>query len=153
MFPDGPGTYIFVLRLASPTVITVGQMGRFEFPAGWYAYAGSAQGPGGLRARLSRHVRSPKSLHWHIDHLRAVAEPAQVWHIEGAAKRECARADALSKLPTASLPLSGFGSSDCRCRAHLVHFSTPPDAAVFTELVGEVVSLEDLPGGSIAVAG
>ena len=153
MFPDSPGTYILVLRLSRPADITVGQLGRFEFPAGWYAYAGSAQGPGGLGARLSRHLRSQKVLHWHIDHLRTAAEPVAIWHVHGAAKRECAWADSLSRLLGASLPVPRFGSSDCRCPTHLVHFGAPPNAEAFAALAGERTSVATLPGGSIAGPG
>ena len=153
MFPDRPGTSVLVLRLSSPVAITVGQLGCFEFPAGWYAYAGSAQGPGGLGARLSRHVRSPKTLHWHIDYLRTHAAPVEIWHVGGGGKRECAWANALSRLPAASLPVPRFGSSDCRCPTHLVHFAAPPGAAVFADLVGERVSVVTLPCGSIAASG
>ena len=90
--------------------ITVGQLGRFEFPAGWYAYAGSAHGPGGLGARLSRHVRSQKTLHWHADYLRTRAEFVAAWWVDGTGERECTWADSLSRLPGASLPVLHFGS-------------------------------------------
>jgi Uri superfamily endonuclease len=36
---------------------------------GRYIYAGSAYGPGGLKARVSRHMRRAKRSQWHIDQL------------------------------------------------------------------------------------
>jgi Uri superfamily endonuclease len=47
------------------------QSGRSSIilPAGRYLYCGSAKGPGGLKARLSRHMRRGKSVRWHIDRL------------------------------------------------------------------------------------
>ena len=142
MLPDQPGTYVLILRLSRPTAITVGRLGRFQFPAGWYAYTGSARGPGGLVARISRHLRSPKSLHWHVDYLRACAHPVAAWYAIGIQKRECAWARALVRLPGASVPIPHFGASDCRCPTHLIHFAAQPDLKVFARAVGEPVSQE-----------
>jgi Uri superfamily endonuclease len=142
MLPDRPGTYVLVLRLLRPATIGVGQLGRFQFPAGWYAYAGSAQGPGGLQARTSRHLRSNKPLHWHVDYLRADARPIEIWYTVGNRKRECGWAEALSGLPGAAIPVPRFGASDCDCPAHLIHFAAPPDLAAFVRTVGEPLSQE-----------
>ncbi len=144
MLPDRPGTYVLVLRLARPTTIGVGRLGRFSFPPGWYAYVGSARGSGGLAARIARHLRSPKPLHWHVDYLRADARPVEVWYAVGIRKRECVWAQALFDLPGASVPVPRFGASDCHCQAHLVHFAAPPDPATFARAVGEPVSQEVL---------
>ena len=139
MLPDRPGTYTLILSLARPTIIDVGRLGRFRFPEGWYAYAGSARGPGGLAARISRHLRAAGPLHWHVDYLRACARPIAAWYIVGPQKRECAWAQALSALPGGSIPAPRFGASDCRCPAHLIHFAAPPDLKAFTHAVGEPV--------------
>lgn len=89
---------------------------------GRYVYVGSAHGPGGLRARLGRHLRGDGRPHWHIDVLRAAArvEGYAYWTRDGVT--ECALAQALASLPGASIPLPHFGASDCRtgCPAHLV---------------------------------
>ena len=140
MLPDRPGTYVLILHLPRPTTITVGRLGRFQFPAGWYAYAGSAHGPGGLAARVARHLRESKPLRWHVDYLRAHARPIKVWYTEDHRRRECAWAAALSALPDAFIPAPRCGASDCRCPAHLIHFAAPPDLAAFTRVVGEPVS-------------
>ena len=47
------------------------RFGKLTLAAGQYAYVGSAHGPGGLRARVGRHLRAEKPLHWHIDYLTA----------------------------------------------------------------------------------
>jgi Uri superfamily endonuclease len=133
-----------VLRLKRSTTIDVGRLGRVRFSAGWYAYAGSARGPGGLAARISRHLRSPKPQRWHVDYLREHAQPVQIWYALGARKRECAWVQALSGLPGASVPVRRFGASDCRCPAHLVHFAASPDLEAFVRAVGEPVSQERL---------
>ena len=144
MLPDQPGTYVLILRLSRPTTVSVGRLGRFRFPAGWYTYVGSAHGPGGLVARISRHLCSPKPRHWHVDYLRIHGQPVEVWYTVEPQKRECAWAEALFTLPGASIPAPRFGASDCHCRAHLIHFTEPPDLAAFARVVDEPVSQEKL---------
>ena len=112
--PSTAGAYALWLRLAAPRDVRTGKQAGMLGP-GDYLYCGSARGPGGLRARLSRHFRKEKRLHWHVDQLTAVAAIKGVWIAEGG--DECALNAALGALPT---PLPGFGSSDCpRCVAHL----------------------------------
>lgn len=124
------GIYVLILRLPRPVSLSVGRLGSFEFPAGWYAYVGSAYGAGGLRARIAYHLRPPVHRHWHLDYLRAEAYPVEVWYKLGGHKtEECIWARATMGLPTASVPVPGFGSSDCRCRAHLFHFTELPNLA------------------------
>lgn len=118
--PAAPGSYLLLLDLDTTARLTVGRLGTFEFPAGRYAYAGSARGPGGLRARVARHIRAEKRLHWHIDYLAARAPIVAVWYVESGKRLECLWAARLSDLPGASLPVDGFGSSDCRCQSHLI---------------------------------
>lgn len=146
MLPDLPGTYVLILNLPRPVTLHIGKLGRFQFPAGRYAYVGSACGPGGLAARLRRHLRTSKTLHWHVDYLRAHARPIQVWYAVGSRERECVWAQALAGLPGASIPAPRFGASDCCCPAHLVHFAAPPDRAAFARAVGEAV-LRERPDG------
>ncbi len=116
--PDQAGAYLLVLRLGQPEA---------EFPAGWYLYAGSAYGPGGIRARVRRHMRLDKAIRWHVDRLTAVAESiaALAWPGGG----ECALVACLADVPGVTFPAPGFGSSDCtRCRAHLLATDDPAPA-------------------------
>jgi Uri superfamily endonuclease len=110
------------------TQITVGRLGTFRFPAGWYAYAGSALGPGGIRARLARHRRSEKRLHWHIDYLMAFCSLAESWEVTSSTRLECAWAAAAGQLPGARIAVPGFGASDCRCAGHLICIPVHPSA-------------------------
>lgn len=121
------GTYALALRLAQGQWINVGRLGRFLFPSGFYLYVGSALGPGGLAARLGRHLRREKRLHWHVDYLRVWANLPGAYYVESRERRECSWARLLLDLPGASLPAPGFGASDCRCPAHLVHLLHLPD--------------------------
>lgn len=131
--PVRPGTYALILRLREEAEIDVGRLGKFVFPAGFYVYVGSARGPGGIRARLGRHLRGVARPHWHIDHLRSAAQVYgfgyQVDNLEThstALPPECGWSQALAALPDAGILAPGFGASDCRmgCQAHLIHFPT-----------------------------
>ncbi len=133
------GTYVITLRLDEQRTIGVGRLGAFEFPAGWYLYAGSAHGSGGLRARLARHRRrlvEGKRAHWHVDALREEAHWGGAWGRASDERLECDWAAALRGLAGASVVAPGFGASDCRCRAHLVHVPALPDEAWFAAVLG-----------------
>ncbi len=125
-FPAERGTYVLLLHMEAPTPITVGKRGTFAFAAGWYAYVGSAFGPGGLRGRLKHHLTPLKTPHWHIDYLRSAAPVCEVWYIARTAIYEHEWAAALRSLPGAQVPVPRFGASDCRCAAHLVYFADRP---------------------------
>ncbi|SHJ43524.1 Uri superfamily endonuclease [Malonomonas rubra DSM 5091] len=137
----GPGSYLLVLYLRRRTTIQVGQLGSCSFPRGWYFYAGSAFGPGGLKARLSHHLKPVNRYHWHIDYLRSCAELRMLWYVQ-AVNNEHHWSAALHNLPGGSYPLPGFGSSDCRCPSHLVHFSSRQSQRLLrTTLGGEQLKL------------
>jgi len=112
--PTTAGAYVLALRIDAPLPVRVGKTFA-SLPAGDYLYCGSARGPGGLRARLARHMRPQKRAHWHIDQLTSAARILGAFIDE--AGDECALNAALDRLPA---PVAGFGSSDCRrCAAHL----------------------------------
>jgi Uri superfamily endonuclease len=142
---NAAGTYVIALRLGMAQEIETGHLGTFLFPTGWYLYAGSALGPGGLRGRLGRHLRrldgsipllpgeggfdwvrdrskgpKAKRAHWHVDHLREATDWTGAWVSDSGERKECDWAAALRGLPAASLVAPGFGASDCRCPGHLV---------------------------------
>jgi Uri superfamily endonuclease len=126
--PREAGAYLLWLHLGQAQALAVGRLGSFSFPAGDYVYLGSAQGPGGLRGRLGRHLRGGGQRHWHIDYLRSAAELIGYGYSLSAAQPaalECGWSQKLAALPEAGVPVPGFGASDCRsgCEAHLVHFS------------------------------
>lgn len=139
------GTYALLLYLARQTQLDVGRLGCFSFPAGYYLYLGSALG--GLEARLGRHLRRHKKLHWHIDYLMGRARALELWWQGGGEKRECAWAALARKAPRASLPVPGFGSSDCRCPGHLMHFLDRPSAKV----LGANISKLEMAAAALAL--
>jgi len=113
------GTYIAVFRLARRRRICVGRLGYLDFKPGVYFYVGSAQR--NLWARIERHSRKDKPLHWHIDCLSGAATMLGVMIVPRPHERECELAVELGRLY--ELPVPGFGASDCRCGGHL--FYTP----------------------------
>ncbi len=118
-WPAAPGSYLLVLRLARELRVRAGALGIQELAAGAYVYCGSALGPGGLRARVRRHVEGARRLHWHIDYLLRRVRVQEVWIRTGAQRLECEWASALDRLEEFDCPVPRFGASDCRCRAHL----------------------------------
>lgn len=123
--PAAGGTYALLLYLSRAAHLQIGKLGAFDFPRGYYVYVGSARGAGGLRARLTRHRRGTKKLHWHIDYLRTAARPCRVWYSTRERDDECAWAAMIQgKNPRIIVPR--FGASDCACAAHLFHFPRYP---------------------------
>lgn len=115
------GVYCLLLRLENTSTLKVGALGRRNFPAGTYVYVGSAQS--GIESRVRRHKSKKKRLRWHIDFLLREADLASTVAIPCDRRSlECEVAKALCALEDASVPVRGFGSSDCRCPSHLVHF-------------------------------
>ena len=112
------GTYTLLLRLPRTVDIEVGALGAHRFPAGAYAYTGSALGSGGF-ARVDRHRRVARGehdvRHWHIDYLTGHPDAALVDVVTSpGVDAECVVA---RRLPDG--PVDGFGASDCDCRSHL----------------------------------
>ena len=70
------GIYLAIFHLPRTQAITVGRLGRFTFPRGYYLYVGSAQRC--LQARVARHARRKKSLRWQIDYLSSQADRKSV---------------------------------------------------------------------------
>lgn len=126
--PRDPGTYALLLRTHEPVGLQVGKLGSFRLSAGTYVYVGSALGSGGIRARVSRHLRDSRRTHWHLDALlhKCVMEGV-CWTIAGD-RLECTWVRSLLNLPGAFAPITGFGSSDCSngCPSHLVTLEPQP---------------------------
>jgi Uri superfamily endonuclease len=128
IIPAIQGTYYLHLKLSAPRKIEVGRFGFFRFEGGHYIYCGSAMGPGGLGARLSRHLTGNGKQHWHIDWLRQEAEVVGYGFHAGTSKMECEWSHTLAERLDAVIPVPGFGASDCEsgCMAHLIYFRDEP---------------------------
>src|SRR5438445_7719226 len=112
-----PGVYQLHLHLPKHARVKVGRLGIFLFPAGRYVYTGSALG--GLARRLNRHQQRKKTLHWHIDYLLRHARIEEIEPLPTTERLECALNARSLERPGARVVVKGFGSSDCRCPAHL----------------------------------
>ena len=112
------GTYTLLVELADDATVEVGALGEHALDRGWYAYTGSAFGPGGF-ARVGRHRELAAGerdvRHWHVDYLLGHPDAALHEVVRSAgADVECAVA---RRLPDG--PVEGFGASDCDCPSHL----------------------------------
>ena len=114
--PSLPGAYAMAVELTDKAAVTLSGRSPIALPAGRYLYCGSAKGPGGLKARLSCHMRRGKSVRWHVDQLTEHGLVIGGWIFPGG--DECRLVQMCSHLP---MPIGGFGSSDCAtCRSHLL---------------------------------
>ncbi len=128
--PDTPGAYALQFSLNQNQRVQVGRLGQFHFPAGDLIYIGSARGPGGLRARVNRHLAQLREhFHWHIDYLHPYINWRACYFLKIPPAQplpaiECQWSQALAALPGARIPAPRFGASDCRagCPAHLIEF-------------------------------
>ena len=117
--PKNSGLYQLHISLSDTETVDVGRLGRYSFLKGDYIYTGSAKR--GLIARIDRHKRNDKKLHWHIDYLLG-AKSAKITKVElfdYSSDGECA----LNNSIEGKHIVNGFGSSDCRngCKSHLVY--------------------------------
>jgi len=133
---ENPGVYTLIIYAPKLVKIRVGKLGLVDFPAGYYAYTGSALGRGALslRGRVERHFRAGKKLHWHIDFLLNSRTTKIVSAVVSETKlpKECQVSSFLEKTRGATVIIKGFGSQDCKlgCGAHLHHFPTQSSSEV-----------------------
>lgn len=112
------GVYTLLIELDASAEIGVGALGALTFDPGWYAYCGSALGPGGF-SRISRHrdiaTGASEVRHWHVDSLlghpdSSIDTVRTTADIDG----ECTIATNID-----GEPVPEFGCSDCNCETHL----------------------------------
>jgi Uri superfamily endonuclease len=123
-----PGTYALILQSHSKVNIQIGRWRQIDIQRGYYIYVGSAFGPGGVQARVLRHLRVEKLKHWHIDYLREYVSPQTAWVSYDTEKLEHRWAQIFFERNETSA-IQGFGCSDCKCHTHLFHTLATPDVA------------------------
>ena len=149
---DAPGgSYTLVVDLASDASLSVGALGDRDFPAGAYAYTGSALGTGGF-SRVDRHLRTARGdhdvRHWHVDYLLGHSD-ARIDRVvrSGGVDVECAVAE---RLPAG--PVAGFGASDCDCPSHLAAGDDLDELAARARAAHEAaVAASDAPDATVEV--
>jgi Uri superfamily endonuclease len=110
------GIYVLEIFIDRSISVKVGKLGLVKFDEGSYVYVGSAQN--NLEKRVRRHLSKQKKIFWHIDYLLANthAKIKGVFFKKAEKSEECRFATEMAKN---SLPITGFGSSDCGCLSHL----------------------------------
>lgn len=120
--PRAPGIYSLLIVVGESLTVRIGSLGVLTIPTGNYVYLGSAKGPGGLRARIARHLSKNKKIRWHIDYILA-AGPVRIDTIvfaQESYRRECVLTPSLEESGFTH-PRKGLGSSDCRsCTSHFL---------------------------------
>ncbi|MGO9402138.1 MAG: GIY-YIG nuclease family protein [Terriglobales bacterium] len=106
-----------------------------QLQCGYYVYLGSALGPGGLRVRIAHHQKLSTRPHWQIDYLRAHTRLHSVWLSYGGIRLEHGWARAILKVKDATIPVPGYGASDCSCPSHLYFFKNFPTQIGFAHSV------------------
>jgi Uri superfamily endonuclease len=133
--PEAKGTYLLWSRIEQRHRLEIGRLGAFDLVPGYYGYVGSAQGHGGLRARLRHHLESTADPHWHIDYLLRQATPVEVWCAVADRKLEHDWAELLGASFRFLQPIPRFGSSDYRRSAtpHLFYLKSRPPYGWFQQ--------------------
>jgi Uri superfamily endonuclease len=126
-----PGTYTLILSSAVAKPVNIGKLGTLFVKPGFFVYVGSAFGPGGLKARIKHHINHSSRPHWHLDYLSPALKLCEIWYTYDQMRREHQWATIHSQAKKASVPLPGFGSSDCRCLSHLFFYKTKPCGSHF----------------------
>jgi endonuclease-3 len=126
------GSYTLLVKLSETSTIEVGSLGEIEFRKGFYAYNGSAFGPGGLK-RVERHREKSQEgngPHWHIDYLLVQENSEMVEVFRNGSDHECE----LSQRMTEKFgKVRDFGCSDCNCDSHLFYSQERKDLQDFLE--------------------
>ena len=139
--PEAKGTYVLLALLPRMKRLEIGRLGTYDIIPGFYAYVGSAFGPGGLLARVHHHLEPVAQPHWHIDYLLAHAEPVEVWYALSDRKLERALAEVLERSSSFRMPIPRFGTSDYRRSrtSHLFYSKRPPSFHRFAEEVNRTL--------------
>ena len=81
----------------------------------------SMSGSGGLKGRVSHHLRINRKCHRHIDYLLQKMPVGQIMYTETPSRLVHEWAMLLERIPELNIPMKRFGASDCQCASHLFH--------------------------------
>lgn len=129
------GSYALIFFCPRHATVKAGRLGELRLEPGFYIYCGSAFGPGGVKARTDHHRQVSQRPHWHLDYLRPQLQLLEIWYTFDKSAREHQWAAQLATMRGATQPFPGFGSSDCRCRSHLIRIGYKPSFAAFRRRV------------------
>jgi Uri superfamily endonuclease len=122
------GAYLLYFHVMRSLTLSAGTLEDIYLPAGHYAYVGSARR--GIAGRIARHRRLAEKkngkLHWHVDYLLVHPQIRLTGEKAFAGYNECDISRKIASRKGVMVPVSRFGSSDCRsgCKAHLYLLKT-----------------------------
>ena len=125
------GTYILIFHLDQNQALSIPKLGVADFPAGFYAYVGSAFGSQGLPELLKTHLAPAERQYRHIDYFQKVAQVEEVWFTTAPENREVAWADLLLAIPGATVLVEEFGPPPPELESRLFYFDLRPTLADF----------------------
>jgi len=118
------GVYTLILIVKKPLKIKIGKLGIKFFKKGIYAYIGSGLGKGAtsILGRVKRHLKKRKKMFWHIDYLLSHknVKIIDIFYAKTSIKIECILNNEISKAFNKNFSIKDFGSSDCKCKTHLI---------------------------------
>ncbi|NPA14917.1 MAG: GIY-YIG nuclease family protein [Deferribacteres bacterium] len=109
--------YILLLKIKKELVITTSRH-RWHIKPGTCLYVGRAKK--NLFHRIRRHLSKEKKLRWHIDHLTCRGESDVVGYVLIPLESFPSECEIAQRLEALGFERLNFGSSDCRCRGHLL---------------------------------
>ena len=126
------GVYTLIIRSTEPCKVLAGRRHSVAFERGLYLYTGSALGRGStsLEGRIGRHLSREKRDFWHIDRILS-SESVHVISVifaKTTRKAECGVNTEFLKDSDINVLAKRIGSSDCRCKSHLLVARGGPDA-------------------------
>jgi len=119
---EDTGAYILIMNVSKAHNISIGSIGTVVVDPGYYLYAGS--GMNGLSARISRHLRKRKRMHWHVDFLREISSKVKAYPVRSPHNIEDNIVLALAEVFPGVIP--GFGASDSSQVTHLFYSPSDP---------------------------
>jgi len=128
LIPSEKGNYLLTFQVEQSFACQIGKLGVAQFSAGTYHYSGSAQGGGGIAARVKYHLKHHAHPHWHLDFLRPYIRFTACHWLISPPGWECRWMQCLQNEPNVHVPLPRFGASDCQtgCKAHLFQLERTP---------------------------
>ncbi|RLC44273.1 MAG: hypothetical protein DRH44_02855 [Candidatus Coatesbacteria bacterium] len=114
------GFYILLVEVSKNAEIRY-MKGEMSVNSGFYIYIGSAMAT--LSGRVSRYIRGPENIHWHIDRLLLYSKVNKIVAVPSDRRLECRVAQFIGGILGWSSGVAGFGSTDCGCPSHLFFIS------------------------------
>lgn len=137
------GLYAILMVLSQQILIDIGKLGSTTFHQGIYLYMGRGSGKSSsIQNRVKRHSSISKKKFWHIDYLTSnpkVGVKAAIATVTGEIT-ECQLTQTLLRDLKAEQTVRGFGSSDCRCKGHLLYLPLRKKQVDFKKIVDSITN-------------